>query len=285
MSNVCPSGHFSTDSDYCSECGKPMRAAPAAIATSSAPASGPGTKPLTAQPVVGGAAPGAANCPDCGTSRAAGSRYCEVCRYDFVSGQSFTGLSSVTAPAPTPAPAPAPTPTPTPTPDDPVVDAGPVAAAPDEARAPGGADPAAPAPSASAPATVAAPEVSPERLLLRIVVDESLNTEPDPATPCPTDAPARVFHLDLPENTLGRQYEGHGICPEIVVNDPGISRRHVKFVRTADGSYEVLELGSINGTKLNAAELQAGVTIRVKPGDQLTLGMWTRIHVQARQTA
>jgi pSer/pThr/pTyr-binding forkhead associated (FHA) protein len=114
------------------------------------------------------------------------------------------------------------------------------------------------------------------------VVDPSLNKDPDPASPCPIGAPDRVFHLDLEENTLGRQYEGNGIHPEIVVQDPGISRRHLKFIRDASGQFTVLELGSANGTEFNAKTLEVGVMTIVKPGDQLTLGMWTRVHVLAR---
>jgi len=260
MRKVCPAGHFSTDEDYCSDCGKPMRAGAAATAA-------PPTDQLRQLPAAPAGttdpAQGASVCPDCGTRRAPASRYCEVCRYDFAAGQSFTGLSSV---APPPAR---------------------VSAAP--TGSPGTVTPAAVAGHAT---TTLAETVGPgvgrcgagsERLLLSVGVDESLNTEPDPATPCPVGSPGRVYHLDLPENTLGRQYEGHGIHPEIVVNDPGISRRHLKFVRTADGAYDVLELGSANGTKLNAISLQTGVAVRIQPGDQLTLGMWTRIHVQARQ--
>jgi pSer/pThr/pTyr-binding forkhead associated (FHA) protein len=114
------------------------------------------------------------------------------------------------------------------------------------------------------------------------VVDPSLNKDPDPQSPCPTNAPERVFHLDLDENTLGRQFEGHGVHPEIVVQDPSISRRHLKFIRDAASRFSVLELGSANGTEINAKVLEPGVVTPLQPGDQLTLGMWTRVHVQAR---
>jgi hypothetical protein len=231
MSNVCPKGHFSSDPDFCSECGARMASTPQAAPETTA-------------------APAADRCPDCGTPRPAGARFCEVCRFDFQAQVSFSGLAAAAAPVPAAVPA------------------------------------ATPPASASAaivppPAPVAA-EARAIRLLLRIVVDASLYKDPDPAEPCPEGAPEKIFHLDLAENTLGRQYEGKGVHPEIVIGDPGISRRHVKFVRTAAGGFAVLELGSINGTTLNGAELEPGVLTPVAAGDQLTLGMWTRIHVEAR---
>jgi pSer/pThr/pTyr-binding forkhead associated (FHA) protein len=70
--------------------------------------------------------------------------------------------------------------------------------------------------------------------------------------------------------------------PEIVVQDPGISRRHLKFIRDAAGGFSVLELGSANGTEFNGKALVSGVVTLVKPGDQLTLGMWTRVFVEER---
>ncbi len=121
-----------------------------------------------------------------------------------------------------------------------------------------------------------------QRLQLRIVTDPSLDTEPDPESPCPVGQPDRIFHLDLEENTLGRQFDGRGIHPEIVVNDPGISRRHVKFLRQADGSFAVLELGSANGSTFNDKELEAGILTPVSPGDELIVGMWTRVKIEAR---
>ncbi|HXA46737.1 MAG TPA: FHA domain-containing protein, partial [Burkholderiaceae bacterium] len=124
--------------------------------------------------------------------------------------------------------------------------------------------------------------VSAQRLLLRVVVDPVLYTDPDPESPCPTDRPEKVFHLDLDENTLGRQFEGKGVHPEIVVQDPSISRRHLKFIRGSSGQYSVLELGSANGSEFNGKTLEPGVVMLLNPGDQITLGMWTRIHVEAR---
>jgi hypothetical protein len=230
MNQVCPKGHFSTDADYCSECGTRLGA--------------------TSAPPVAATSAASDRCPDCGTDRPAGARYCEVCRFDFQTQASFNGL---TAAASTTSVA--------------------VVAAPVSPPPPGMATAALAAPGASATAT---------RLLLRVVVDATLCREQDPAEPCPQNAPQKIFHLDLEENTLGRQYEGKGVHPEIVVNDPGISRRHLKFIRNAEGGFSVLELGSANGTEFNGKPLEAGVVTPVKPDDQLTLGMWTRMHVEAR---
>ena len=63
MSN-CPNGHRSETDDWCEVCGHRMSTSPTPLA---APA------------------PSAAElCPDCGSPRADLSRFCEECRYDFV---------------------------------------------------------------------------------------------------------------------------------------------------------------------------------------------------------
>jgi len=266
MSNICPKGHFSTDQDYCSECGGAMRAAHAsAPAASATPADAMGNTVL---------ANGSEHCPECMTTRPAGARFCEACRYDFVNRASF---STLLASAPVSA-------VPAPTPQSSIPPAVPNAAPTAASTAPHDQthvlqSPRANIDPASAPAVAAG---GPQRLLLRIVVDPSFCTEPDPASPCPKDRPDKVFHLDLDENTLGRQFEGNGTHPEIVVKDPSISRRHLKFVRSAGGDYSVLELGSSNGSEFNGKTLEAGVLTPINPGDQLTLGMWTRIYVELR---
>jgi hypothetical protein len=69
----CREGHESTELDYCSVCGAAM---PSAAATAAA-------QPLTGGP---GAKAGGPQCPQCGEPRPADdARFCEVCRYDFVS--------------------------------------------------------------------------------------------------------------------------------------------------------------------------------------------------------
>jgi hypothetical protein len=72
MSVVCPAGHASDESDYCSVCGVAIVA---------------GAVRLTPTPPhPSHRAPRAQACPVCGEARAPGARFCEVCRYDFVSG-------------------------------------------------------------------------------------------------------------------------------------------------------------------------------------------------------
>lgn len=274
MNSVCPKGHVSTDPDYCSECGAPMQARKSAV---SAAPTVHAAETTSAAPTT----PSSEHCPDCMTPRPAGARYCELCRYDFLTRTSFSGLaaSAAAAPVATPASAALAAAPMASAPSQPAPDASPAAAAertlPAGTRAPAALDGAV----ALAPAVDGGPA---PRLKLRIVVDASLYKEPVPDAACPVDAPEKVFHLDLDENTLGRQYEGKGVYPEIVVHDPGISRRHLKFVRNAAGGFSVLELGSSNGTAFNEAPLEPGIETPVRPGDQLTLGMWTRIYVDAR---
>lgn len=119
-------------------------------------------------------------------------------------------------------------------------------------------------------------------LQLKIVVDPTLYTEPEEDIDCPIDAPEKIYKLELDKNTLGRHFEVKGIHPEIVIKDPGISRRHLKFDKNDEGFFEVQELGSANGTLLNNAPLKTDVPVVIKSGDQLTLGMWTRIFVQVQ---
>lgn len=173
-------------------------------------------------------------CPDCGTSRNGSNRYCEVCRYDFQSKSSY----AVTTPGITPVPA------------EPVPDAAPSALAA--------------GPNTIPPTATSATFVAAQRLNVEIIIDPALVTDPELVDKCPKDAPKRTFPLDLDENLIGRRSDVKGVYPEIEIDDPGTSRRHLKLIRQSDGGFAALELGSSNGSKLNGVDLEPGVTTPVK---------------------
>lgn len=223
MSTVCPKGHASSDADYCSECGARIGAPGITAQIASV------VPQASAAPIADG------TCPDCGTARSGGARFCEVCRYDFQTGVG-TQASAATASTTT-----------------------------------------------SNPATIPAPDAPmPIKLSVVVITDPSLVTEPDPDNPCPADAPERVFPLDMAENLLGRRSVSKDSHPEIPVNDPSVSRRHLKFLRQADGSFQVVDLSSANGLCFNGKTLEPGVQTPVAPGDEILIGMWTRIQIRAR---
>jgi pSer/pThr/pTyr-binding forkhead associated (FHA) protein len=101
--------------------------------------------------------------------------------------------------------------------------------------------------------------------------------DPDPQVPCPTDEPARLYHLDFAENLIGRRSDRKDIHPEINLRDPGASHRHAKLLRQPDGSLLLLDVGSTNGTLLNGAAAPEGVPTPLKDGDEIVIGCWTRI--------
>ena len=168
--------------------------------------------------------------PVCGTPGVIGARYCEVCRYDFETAPpADTGASAGAVPQ--------------------------AAITPEAAVKP-----------VTQPAQ---PEPVPQRWDAVIAIDPSLNKVPDPAQPCPAAGIERIFPLDLDENLAGRRSDAKDIHPEIVIANPGISRRHLTFRRRDDGGFIVIELGSTNGTVLNGVPLEPGIPVPLKDGDQL----------------
>jgi len=244
----CPQGHSSTDADYCSECGARIGQSTVASMTSA-----------TAAP-----SRGADVCPDCMTPRTAGARFCEVCRYDFEAGQSNAQAF--------------------PTPAKPMT----VTSSPDTVSIPAVSVPVTPVvnvtPAVATPAVerIVPAAASSTRLNVVIITDPSLAEDDEMRQQCPQGMPELVFPLDLEENLVGRRSDTKKIYPEIDISDPGVSHRQLKFIKQADGSLVALELGSANGTTLNGVELKPGLMTAIKAGDELLVGMWTRLQIRNR---
>jgi pSer/pThr/pTyr-binding forkhead associated (FHA) protein len=74
----------------------------------------------------------------------------------------------------------------------------------------------------------------------------------------------RRYVLDGPTATLGRSRE----C-ECVLGDPNVSRRHAELRRGPTGDWQIVDLGSTNGVKVNGRQVD---TSRLSPGDEVVLG-------------
>ncbi len=108
------------------------------------------------------------------------------------------------------------------------------------------------------------------------------------ATPDPSVGPevagdrALVVPFDKDELLVGRRSDVRDIHPDVALDDDaGVSHRHAKLLR-AGAAFEVVDLGSANGTLLNGAELAPGVRRPLVPGDVLQVGKWTTITVRPR---
>jgi hypothetical protein len=197
------------------------------------------------------AAPGSATlarpgggCPECGEPRAPDlARYCEVCRFDFVAGRPGPPPGSVDA-APAQATRPLP-PRPAPPGDDP------------------------PRPDAD--------------WEIVISLDAALDAAPDPGTPFPAHEPERRLALGRGELLIGRRDERRDIKPDVELPDPGASRRHAKVLRLPDGSIQLHDLASANGTRVNGVEVPPGARQPLRAGDVITLGRWSRLVLRARR--
>jgi pSer/pThr/pTyr-binding forkhead associated (FHA) protein len=63
---------------------------------------------------------------------------------------------------------------------------------------------------------------------------------------------------------LGRSKE----C-DCIFRDPNVSRRHAELRRGATGDWQIVDLDSTNGVKVNDRRVE---TSRLAPGDEVTLG-------------
>jgi len=53
------------------------------------------------------------------------------------------------------------------------------------------------------------------------------------------------------------------------------------LVAQPGGGWSVLDPGSSNGTQLNGADIENGVPVPLHPGDQICIGAWTALTIQA----
>jgi predicted component of type VI protein secretion system len=74
----------------------------------------------------------------------------------------------------------------------------------------------------------------------------------------------RRYVLDGPVAVLGRSRE----C-DCVSRDPNISRRHAELRRGPTGDWQIVDLGSTNGVKVNGRRVESS---RLSPGDEVIIG-------------
>jgi FHA domain len=94
MAFRCPQGHASSTDDYCDVCGEPI--AGAAVSPGSPPPSSPQPPADPSAPAASrssldldrpAAAAATLECPNCGDANQPDALFCEVCGYDFTTGQ------------------------------------------------------------------------------------------------------------------------------------------------------------------------------------------------------
>jgi hypothetical protein len=261
---TCPSGHDSTDDEFCDVCGFAI-GGPVAVREAVSPA---------VRAVVSSAV-ASQSCPRCGVPRA--GQFCESCGYDFSVAAVEVEPSPVTRIEPTTTPRAAPPAAPP---------APPVAAAPLAAAA----APAAPLPSAPVPSAPAAATPGGSDWTAVVTADrayyDSVQAAGGPdvgGIAFPVYCPQRRFRLSGTEVRVGRRSAHSGIEPEIDLTgppaDPGVSRLHAVLLKAADGSWSVVDPGSANGTLVNGTEIAPDKLVPLRDGDRIHLGAWTELRI------
>ena len=77
----------------------------------------------------------------------------------------------------------------------------------------------------------------------------------------------RRYVLDGPKATIGRSKD-----TDCVLRDPNVSRRHAELRRADTGDWQIVDLGSTNGIKVNGRRVSSS---RLRPGDEVTVGTTT----------
>jgi hypothetical protein len=258
----CPDGHVTVSTDYCDVCGLPL-------AASSGGAAGPTQAMPTEQPDA--AAANEKDCPNCHSVVPGADLFCEVCGYDFTTGQLPPAPNPLDLDGPTPAP-PAPSP-PSPAPGPPPVPSP---------------SPPGPPPLPDPPdATGDVPPVGPVTWVAELWVDPDWYATQESDDPCPSVGMPSIIPLWDTSLLIGRVSVSRGIRPQLDCGaDHGVSRRHAQL--TTDGQrWWVEDLQSSNGTFLGVAggplptdPVPAGQRTEFAPGDRVYVGAWTRIVVR-----
>jgi hypothetical protein len=88
-----------------------------------------------------------------------------------------------------------------------------------------------------------------------------------------TGAVRARLRLDTPAFTLGRGYGN-----DLILDDPYVDARHARITRTAEGAWQIEDLGSLNGLIALRPESSSAthqVSVPVQPGTQVRVGRTT----------
>lgn len=100
----------------------------------------------------------------------------------------------------------------------------------------------------------------------------------------PPYCPERSFALIGPQVRIGRTSRSRGEAPEIDLTgppeDPGVSHLHAVLLEQSDGTWQLVDPGSANGTTLNDRRVEINNPVPVRAGDRIKLGAWTVITVR-----
>ncbi|MFC9977948.1 FHA domain-containing protein [Spirillospora sp. NPDC127200] len=111
------------------------------------------------------------------------------------------------------------------------------------------------------------------------------------------DAASLAFPAAYPERRvpllggkvlIGRRSASRGIAPDIDLGlppeDPGVSHTHAILSARSDGTWDLVDPGSTNGTTLNGGTepIAVNTPIRVGDGDRIHVGAWTTITLSSR---
>lgn len=80
----------------------------------------------------------------------------------------------------------------------------------------------------------------------------------------------RLPRLALPDDDRARYVVGRGSACDLVLSDLTVSRVHAELRREEDGGWMLVDLGSLNGTRLNGWRLVGPA--RIKSGDEISFG-------------
>lgn len=80
--------------------------------------------------------------------------------------------------------------------------------------------------------------------------------------------PVRSYVFGKPVIHVGRDPEA-----DVFIDNPGVSREHLRLELNPEGEYEVVDLGSANGTLLN--DMPVKVKIPLRTGDTVRMGKYT----------
>lgn len=99
----------------------------------------------------------------------------------------------------------------------------------------------------------------------------------------PRNTQERSFVLTGEQLTIGRRSRTRGTAPDIDLGDadPAVSAAHALLVARPDGGWDLVDLGSTNGTTLAGADgpVEPHVPVALADGAVIHLGAWTTITI------